>query len=86
MISRKTILDLASEAAHDNRPLHDLLLTVAGMLAPNGAVTGEPDEGTRWKDVSAVTGCYGKGLTLSRRATEVFPPRAAVKPKRKLAS
>lgn len=87
MINRKAILDLASEAAPDNRPLRDLLLTVAGMLAPDGTVTGEPEGRERWADISDVTGCYGKGLTLSRRATEVYPPRPAVKPaRRKLAS
>lgn len=78
MINRSTILGLASEA--DNRPLRDLLLTVAGMLDADGKVIEPPDENETWDAISSPAGCYGKGLALSRRATEVYPPRAKVGP------
>jgi hypothetical protein len=63
VITRNTILDLANQAAQENnRPLRELLLTVAGMLDMDGDVVVEPEPNQRWVDVFDVTGAYGVGL------------------------
>lgn len=76
-VNRKTILDLAAQAT-DNKPLHDLLLTVAGMIDGDGRVS-TPDDHERWGEIAGPSGAFGRGLMLSRNRSEVYPPWPKVK-------
>jgi len=65
-VDRGTILDLAVRAGtHGNRPLGELLLTVAGMLRADGRVDAVPDPTTPWEEVFDPRGPLGVGMTLA---------------------
>lgn len=68
MITRDTILGLAEQAGdEDNLVLRYLLLTIGGMLGPDGNVVDLPDGQTPWGVVSGADGAMGRGLMLATK-------------------